>query len=252
MDSFKEHIIASWNQPQLFSLVITTLIICIVSVIIFVKARKIKPSQSPTGIVLIAEAYVGMVENNFLSSTDGKLSKAKYYIFTLASFLLVGNLVSILGLEPISTSYSIPLVLALSSWIGIYVVGLTYRKLRFLKKYINVLEVIGQFAPLISLGFRVYGNIIGGGSIVLLIYLVCGIIWTKLPGMAEHEWYFFAPIITPFLHMYFDLLGAVIQAYVFTLLTTIYWVNEMPTSEEEAKMNEKKNIKTYKVKQEIY
>ncbi|ADE19690.1 F0F1 ATP synthase subunit A [Mycoplasma crocodyli] len=247
MDIIKDNLFDSWNQPQLFSLFITAIIIMIISLIVFFKVRKAKPEEAPSGLLLITEAYVGVVENSFNTSTNGKISKARYYIFTLATFLLVGNLVSIFGLEPITTSYSVPFVLALASWLGIYVVGFAYQKWRFFKKYINIIEVVGQFAPLISLGFRIYGNIIGGGTIVFMIYLVCGMLWRLIPGLENHEWYFFAPIITPFFHIYFDLLGAFIQAYVFSLLTTIYWVNE-----SEVEIKEKKKVKTIKVKQEIY
>lgn len=252
MSPIKEGLVNTWNQPQLFSLIITILIILIVSLIIYFKVRKMEPHEAPKGIVLVAEAYLGMVENTFLTSTNGKISSAKYYIFTLATFLIVGNTVGIFGLEPISSSYSIPLVLALASWLGIYVVGFAHQKWRFFKRYINVLEVVGQFAPLISLGFRMYGNIIGGGTIILLIYMLAGYAWKQLPGLENNEWYFFAPVITPFLHIYFDLIGAFIQAYVFTLLTTIYWANETEEGTEEVKVKKPKKSKQIRINQTAY
>lgn len=46
----------------------------------------------------------------------------------------------------------------------------------FFKKFANPVELIGQFAPLISLSFRLFGNMIGGATLMYLIYAVTGFI----------------------------------------------------------------------------
>ncbi|WP_036463562.1 F0F1 ATP synthase subunit A [Mycoplasmopsis sturni] len=233
-----------WAQPQLFSLILTVLCICVLSVIVYFKIKKVKANEAPQGIALVAEIYVTGFDNSFDDTVDNKIPNARHYLMTLFTLLLLGNLLGVIGLEPIGTSYSIPLTLALASWLGIFITGFIYQKIKYLKKYLNPLEIVGAVAPLISLGFRLYGNLIGGGVVMFLLYSVFGLVWMELPNMGNHQWYFLAPIITPFFHFYFDIFDAVIQSYVFIVLTTSYWIGEtgeghsaVPTKKEQAKKN---------------
>lgn len=250
MAELTEHI-NDWNHPQLFSLFITVLICFSLSLAVFISIKKsAKADKAPNAFLVIMEGYVTMVDNSFDETAEGKIEKSRIYIFGLATFLLIGNLIAPLGLEPIVTSYSVPLTLGLISWLGIYVVGLIYQKFRYLKKYLNPLETIGQFAPLISLSFRIFGNIIGGGTLLFLFYWFFGFIWTKMPGQEHHQWFFLGSIFTPLLHLYFDVFSAFIQALVFTTLTLIYWVRE--AEEPEPKKQKKTKIKTITTNQNIY
>ncbi|WAM04533.1 F0F1 ATP synthase subunit A [Mycoplasmopsis cynos] len=153
----------NWKQPQLISLIITVLIIFIFSITIYLKVRKTKANKASKGIVQIAEAYVGMVEANFESvAGPTKIKPAKIYIFTLGTFLLVGNLVVLFGFEPIVTSYSVPFTLAIFTWFGVMLVGTIYEKLKFYRKLLIPTELIGKLSIIVSLSLRIYGNIIGG------------------------------------------------------------------------------------------
>ncbi|MBU4689805.1 F0F1 ATP synthase subunit A [Mycoplasma zalophidermidis] len=228
-----------WNQPQLFSLAVTVLIIFIVSLVVFIKIKKhSKPNKAPVATVLIAENYVTTIDNAYDDTASGKLPIARFYIFGLATFLLVGNMLGLIGLEPIATSYSITFTLAAVTFIGIYLVGFWYQKLRFFLRYIkNPAEILGQFSPLISLGCRMFGNITGGAVIVTAVYFAAGWLWGLIfPGP---QLYFFACIVTPWMHMFFDIFGAVIQALIFTVLTTIYWTNEVEIHTRKNKTSKK-------------
>ncbi|KKB26630.1 ATP synthase A chain [Mycoplasmopsis meleagridis] len=252
MDKIVKHI-NDWNHPQLFSLFITVLICLILSLAVFIEIKRTsRPNKAPSAFLIIMEGYVTTVDNMFYEATDGKISKAKIYIFGLASFLLIGNLLAPLGIEPIVTSYSVPFTLALITWLGIFVVGLTYQKFRFFLRYVkNPVEIIGQFAPLISLSFRIFGNIIGGGTIIFLTYWMFGFIWRLIPGQETNNWFFFGVIVTPFMHVYFDIFSAFIQALVFSTLTVIYWSREAE-EESKPKENKLKKVKTITTQQSIY
>ncbi|TNK90607.1 F0F1 ATP synthase subunit A, partial [Mycoplasmopsis pullorum] len=107
-------------------------------------------------------------------------------------------------------------------------------------KYKNPIDFIGQFSPLISISFRIFGNIIGGSTIMYLIYYLLGYVW-QITFHTSTPFHFFAPVITPLLHLYFDVFGAFIQAYVFTILTIIYWINEVEEETPKAKKTNKKS-----------
>ncbi|NQZ65670.1 MAG: F0F1 ATP synthase subunit A [Mycoplasmatales bacterium] len=253
-DNFLDKFLQSTLQPQIFSTLLVTLILIIFSIVVYRKVKKQKVNEAPDGVLLFAEQYVVGVDNLFKDVTEEKISKPGPYIFTLLTFLSLGNLMGLIGLEPPSTSYSTTLTLGLISWIGIYVVGLMYKKFRFFKKYLNPVEWIGQFAPLISISFRIFGNMIGGSTVIYLLYYFTGWIWSFIPVVGElnllSSTFMFA------FHLYFDLFDGLIQAFVFSLLTMVYWTLEaevpvkkvkLTKEEKEAKKADKKLLKKDKI-----
>lgn len=102
-------------QPQIFSLTLVTLILVIFAIVIYKKVKKQQPDKAPDGFLLITEQYVMGVNNLFKDTTGGSIKKPEPYIFTLLTFLILSNLMGLLGLEPPSTSYSVTLTLALIS-----------------------------------------------------------------------------------------------------------------------------------------
>ncbi len=234
MEKFAKGFNSTVLQPQLISLILITILLVVISVIVYVKVNKVKPNKAPEGIAFMAEQYVMGVDSLFKSVTgEDKLQPVAPYIFTLLTFLMVGNLFGLIGFEPPSTSYSVTLTLGLVTWIGIYVVGILYQKWRFFKKFINPLEIIGQFTPLISISFRLFGNMIGGSTIMFLIYHVTGVLWANIPYLGEVN--LLGSLIAPPLHFYFDIFDGIIQGFVFTLLTTVYWSLEASDEAPEAK-----------------
>ena len=253
MKEFKERFLSIEFQPQLFTMILTVLILTVFAVVVYHKVKKSEVNKAPTGIVQVAEIYVMGVDDLFKVTTENKFSKPAPYIFTLITFLFLGNIMGLLGLEAPGSSYSVTLTLGLVSWIGIYVVGIMYQKMRFFKKFLNPLEIIGQFSPLISISFRLFGNMLAGSIILYLMYHFTGWIWGFIPVVGEMN--LLASIITPFLHAYFDVFDGLVQAYVFTLLTMIYWSLEAevdtPGVESEAtKEAELREIINFKREQE--
>ncbi|WP_338822921.1 F0F1 ATP synthase subunit A [Mycoplasmopsis felifaucium] len=242
IDAIK-HEWSEWNQKQLLSLILIVLICLIVSLIVFIKIKKeARKDKAPKGILFVMEGYVNYIDSAYDDNTENKLPKAKFYVFGLATFLFVGNLLGLIGFEPVTTSYSVALTCGLITFIGIYVVGFMYQKWRFLKKYKNPIEIIGQFSPLISISFRIFGNIIGGAVIVFLVYYIFGYLFALMTGQNftkamqnNTAWPILAPLITPFLHMYFDMFSAFIQALVFCSLTSIWWSSEVEINEKKIK-----------------
>ncbi|WP_051599966.1 F0F1 ATP synthase subunit A [Mycoplasma elephantis] len=225
------------DYPMIVSLCFVVIVCAIISICVFVKVRNIKPHQAPKGLALIAEQYYLTVVNTYDDVSSNKLPIVKPYIFSLATFLLLGNIVGLIGLEAVSTSFTIPLFFAFISWFGIYVVGIIFQKWRFIKRYMNPTQVLGDFAPLISLSFRMFGNIIGGTTILLLFYSFIGWITSFIPviNSSIYTKYILAPLFTPFLHLYFDLFGGLIQAYVFLMITSISWASEVETVQKKIK-----------------
>lgn len=214
-----------WWQPQLLTLIYITLVLTIIALVVYFKVKKVQPNEAPKGIAFLAEQYVGIFDNEFYGISSGKIDRVGPYIFTLVSFLIVGNTAGLIALEPVVTSYSVSLTLGLITWIGIYVFGILHQKIYFFKKYLNPIELFGQFSPLISISFRIFGNILGGAILMYMIYVVTGTLWSKIPIIGDVN--LLALVVAPWFHLYFDIFGAMVQSYVFALLTTIYWSQEV-------------------------
>jgi F-type H+-transporting ATPase subunit a len=67
------------------------------------------------------------------------------------------------------------------------------------------LNIIGELAKVVSISFRLYGNILGGAIIILVV---------------SHLIY--SLVLPPLLICFFSLFVGSIQAFVFTMLTLVY------------------------------
>ncbi len=115
---------------------------------------------------------------------------------------------------PVNADLNIPLTLAIISFLTIEISGIVY--LGFLKyagKFVNfkspidfaigLLEIIGNLARLVSLSFRLFGNILAGHLLIIVIM-------------------FFVPLLLPLPFMAFEVFVAVMQAAIFALLTLFF------------------------------
>ncbi len=194
------------------------LVVVLLIVFALITSRKIKnegtdraPSNFLNIVELLIEATEGLVRATMGSQNMGFLP----YFLTIILFLLVANLLGLLGLSPPTSDYSVTLSLALITFF------LTqYWKVRnsggilgYLKGFgepiifLAPLNIIGELANPISLSFRLFGNIMSGGIIIALIYQGVG---------------FIAPVITAPLHAYFDVFSGVLQTFIFVILSIIF------------------------------
>ncbi|MBU2552610.1 MAG: F0F1 ATP synthase subunit A [Proteobacteria bacterium] len=67
------------------------------------------------------------------------------------------------------------------------------------------LNIIGELAKVVSISFRLFGNIMGGAIIIAVV-----------------GWLVYSLVLPPFLNAFFGLFVGTIQAFVFTMLTLVY------------------------------
>ncbi|ATP59394.1 F0F1 ATP synthase subunit A [Mesomycoplasma dispar] len=231
---------SNWNQPQLFTLFILVTFLIILSIIVFFHVKKSKVDKAPSTIVLFAESYFMFIDDLVESAGEGYVNKTKPYIFSLFTFFLFGNLLSLVGLEPVSTSISVTLTLAFISWFGIFVVGAIYSRWRYLLEFAkNPLKIIGAPAPLISLSFRMYGNLISGSVLFMIIYSGVQWVYQKIPLGVFGNFNLPVVLIFPPFLLYFDIVGSLIQSFIFVILTVSYWGMEANESGKSEQITEK-------------
>jgi len=193
-------------------MVMTWLVISSLLLFGFLASRK--RSRLPGPLQSVGELFVmhlyGLTEDAL-----GK-EKAKTYaplICALFMFLVLSNWFGIIpNLEEPTKDLNTPLSLGLMGFVIAHYAGIKTKGVKeYVKEYFQPiffmmpLNVIGELAKVVSISFRLFGNIMGGSIIILVVsYLTYSIIFP------------------PLLNAFFGLFVGTIQAFVFTMLTVVY------------------------------
>ena len=98
------------------------------------------------------------------------------------------------------------------------------------------MNIIGKFSTMLSMALRLFGNITCGSIMMSLVYMGTANLSNAIAGLVGIQgtvFNFMAPIITPILHMYFDLFAGFIQTLVFVTLTIVLLGNDIPEEEKD-------------------
>jgi F-type H+-transporting ATPase subunit a len=231
---FSEHTIWAFNKTALMAFVSTA--ICIG---IFVFGAR-KRSLVPAGLQNIAEAGYEAIEVNVSLQTVGPEAAAKWtpYFATLFFWIFFINIWEIVpGIQfPATSRIAIPMMLAIISWLTFIVVGFKTQGIGYIWKTINPpgvpkalkvlvipIEFFSTFAMRpFSLTVRLFANMTAGHALLT----VFAVMTNELLIVRNSGWYqaVFSPL--PFLGLVaftgFEVLVAVLQAYIFTILTAVY------------------------------
>ncbi len=226
-----------YQSEQLSILIIT------VSLILFFawlrpRLKALDPQETPRGLIFLVVLYVETI-NNFVESNMGKKRAPilSAYIGVVFLYLIISNYSGLLGLDPPTGNFSVTFTFAFITWV---LIQYTKIKANGLKGYIKgffepffpfvIPNLFGTIAPLISMSLRIFGNIVSGTVILNLVYTFTGWISSMLPFVGRFN--FFALVIAPWLHLYFDLFSGFLQAFIFISLTSIFIAIEFNDEEE--------------------
>jgi len=169
---------------------------------------------APTGLQNFLETIVGALED-FVVDIMGP--EGRHYlplIGTLFLFILVCNLQGLVpGFDSPTANINTTLALALVAFTTTHYIGLKRHGIGYVKHFMGPMwvlaplmfpiEVISHLARVISLTFRLFGNMVAKHKLLLVLALL-------------------APYIAPVPILGLGLLVAFVQAGVFTLLTMLY------------------------------
>ena len=188
------------------------LVMGILIVFAFLATRK--RSVVPGNLQLLGEIFVTQLYALTEDALDKDLAK-KYapMICALFMFLAISNSLGIVPfLEEPTKDLNVPLSLGIMGFFIAHYCGIRKKGLKtYVKGYMEPffimfpLNVIGELAKVISISFRLFGNIMGGSIIILVV---------------SHLIY--SLVLPPFLCFFFGLFVGTIQAFVFTMLTIVY------------------------------
>ncbi len=221
--------------------VLALLINCLILVLIILGCarwyRNKKPEDpAPRGFVGFMEMFIMMVENDVIKACIGKEYK-RYspYLLTAFFFIFVNNIMGIIPIFPgganVTGNIAVTFVLALCTFIAVNVFGnKEYWKeilwpevptwLKFPVPIMPAIELFGIFTKPFALMIRLFANIMAGHSAILALTSI--IFVTVSMGVVVNS------LMTgvSFLFIIFmdcmEILVAFIQAYVFTMLSSVF------------------------------
>jgi len=168
----------------------------------------------PNPFQVVGELFVKAFYDLTKDALDENMVKTYFpLICTLFMFLLLSNWLGMFPkLSEPTKDLNTPLGLGIMGFFIAHHAGIKTKGFKnYLKEYFQPiffmapLNVIGELAKVVSISFRLYGNILGGAIIILVV---------------SHLIY--SLVLPPFLIAFFSLFIGTIQAFVFTMLTLVY------------------------------
>lgn len=168
----------------------------------------------------LMEIVVASIED-FMVDTIGEEGR---WLFPLAAtvflYIFLGNLIGIIpGFFPPTANLNTTLSCALVVVIFTHVIGVKYHGTAYIKHFLGpvwwmaplifVIELIGHMARILSLSFRLFGNIMGHEIVLGILFFLAGAFFAPLPIMV------------------LGVFVAFVQGFVFFLLSIIYFSGAM-------------------------
>jgi F-type H+-transporting ATPase subunit a len=175
------------------------------------KNLKVKPeTKRQAAAEMMVDFFGGMVKD----AMGSKYIKYAPYIAIIFCFSMSNSLAGLLGMRSPTADISVVgtwgLITAFLVLRNKFKTGGFWGPLKSLMEPVIPMfpiNLIGEITNPLTQSFRHFGNILAGSIIMGIIYWALG---------------YFAILLPAVLSMYFDIFGAVVQAYIFSTLTMVY------------------------------
>ena len=218
-----------WVDPLYFWLIGIALVI--IALAGYSKRSKIPTTRLQCFLEIVVDGFTNMTTD--VLGPRGKIFTA--YIGTLFIFILIMNLFGMvpLGHSP-TTSLNVTVAMAICTFLLVQFHGLRQNGfIGYIKHlmgeprwlfFLNFpLHIIGELAKPFSLSIRLFGNITGEDTLIAVMVALSAIIFTT-------AW---VPIPLQFPFYFLGILGSLIQALVFSMLSAVYIALMMAHAPEE-------------------
>ncbi|WP_435163987.1 F0F1 ATP synthase subunit A [Falsirhodobacter sp. 1013] len=210
-----------WYTVTNVTLWLALAVLCVAALMIFgTRRRALVPSRSQS----MAEMAYGVVHNMVEEVTGPEGVKYFPYVMTLFMFILFANLLGLIPASFTTTSHvAVTVTLALMVFVGVTILGFVRKGPGFLKMFwveaaplpvrpvLAIIELISYFVRPVSHSIRLAGNLMAGHAVIKVF-----------AGFATMA--ILSPVAIGAVTVIYGLetLVAVVQAYVFTILTCVY------------------------------
>ena len=185
------------------------------------RGRALVPSRAQS----VAELFYSFIYKMVEDVAGREAVRYFPYIMTLFMFVLFSNLLGLIPWSFATTShFAVTLVLAMAVFLSVTVLGFVLNGPGFVKMFwvtsaplpirpvLAVIEVVSYFVRPLSHSIRLAGAMTAGHAVVKVFAAFAGVLGV----------FSFLPVLAVTAMYGLELLVAVIQAYVFTILTCVY------------------------------
>ena len=174
----------------------------------------------PSKMQNVFEVIISGMED-FMMDITGEEGRWLFPIVaTLFLYISVSNLIGLIpGFFPPTASLNTTLSCAITVVVFTHVIGIKYHGVKYIKHFLGPvwwmapiifpIEIIGHIARILSLSFRLFGNMMGHELVLGILFALAGIFFAPLPIMA------------------LGIFVALVQAFVFFLLSIMYFTGAM-------------------------
>ncbi len=167
------------------------------------------------------EAVLSYLMDTFEENLGEKGAKMLFPMMaTFALYIVIGNMIGLIpGFMSPTSNWNITLAMTLIVWVTHHVLGFKYHGIKYYKHFMGpilvmapfmfVLEVISNFARLLSLSMRLFGNIVAKEILLAVLFMLAGAYFAPLPILC------------------LGVLVSLVQAAVFVLLSVSYCAGAM-------------------------
>ncbi len=202
--------------PHFVSYGILSSVILIVIAFIIRGSLQLIPKGFQNFIEVVAQAMLSLVEDNIGHKWGRQLFP---FICTIFMYILVSNLMGLIpGFTAATANVNTNAAMAIPVFFATHIYGIRIHGVKYLNHFLGpirspaaivlmllmfVIELIGHIARPLTLTVRLFGNMVAKHILLLVLAIL-------------------APLIIPGLILALGLLVSVVQAFVFTLLSTLY------------------------------
>lgn len=245
IDEFYPQIVAFEGTPFALNriMLIRLIIVAVLVVLFWLVTSQFKKAQAtknfvPSRFQLLGEIALNFVRNSIAHDQLGKANGDRFLpLLTTIFFTVLGmNITGIIpGFNIAGTSViGLPIVLALAAYVTFIYAGIKQHGLKFFKiatipsgvpaaflPLVFVIEVLSTFIlrP-VTLALRLTMNMIAGHLLLVLCFSATNFFFFNADGFLKA--FGAGTFLFGFVFTLFEILVAFLQAYVFTLLTTVY------------------------------
>jgi F-type H+-transporting ATPase subunit a len=192
----------------------------ILLLIIFAVLATRKIDMVPTKAQNFFEILISGMEE-FMVDITGEEGRWFFPIIaTIFMYIAVCNLMGLIpGFFPPTASINTTVSCAIPVFIFTHFIGIKYHGIKYIKHFLGPvwwlipiilpIEIIGHLARVLSLSFRLFGNITGHELVLAILFMLAGAFFAPLPIMAM------------------GIFVAFVQAFVFFLLSIMYFSGAM-------------------------
>jgi len=189
-----------------------TMGIIIVFAVLATRNLKLKPQGGQNFLEMVVDALLEQIDANM----GPKGRTLAPLVITLFLFLAVGNELGLIpGLTSPTSDLNTTLGLALMIVIIVHILGIMNKgPVRYFKHFFEpfipfvIINIIEEIAKPITLSFRLFGNILAGEILLLIL------------GML-------VPYVVPTAWLAFSVFVGIVQAFIFTMLSISYLSNSL-------------------------